>query len=86
MAGPHAFLAREAPIYETGVRTVIGCSAAQIVLAILLRCLLVWRNKKRDREALAEGVSMDEAANEQNESDVMDDLTDFQNKRFRYAY
>ncbi|KPI34386.1 putative transporter [Cyphellophora attinorum] len=93
IVGPHAFLASEAPIYETGVRTVIGCSVAQFVLAVALRILLVSRNKRRDREAGERQAEGDEAGMGQNqgqggvsESEVLDDLTDFQNRRFRYTY
>ncbi|KAK5958780.1 hypothetical protein OHC33_000623 [Knufia fluminis] len=78
--GPHAFLPEEAPIYQTGCKVILSCAAAQIALTLGLRALLIWRNKKRDREAAAAGVDMGI------EADVYEDLTDFQNPRFRYAY
>jgi hypothetical protein len=79
LSGPQAFLAREAPIYQTGVKTVLACSVGQCVLSLCLRALLVYRNKKRDREE-AENPTSDDAA-----AEVMEDLTDFQNRRFRYS-
>lgn len=76
--GPHAFLASEAPIYETGCKLIISCAAAQIVLCFALRVLLIRRNKKRDAEGLS---SADDVQDE-----VLEDLTDFQNPKFRYSY
>jgi hypothetical protein len=77
--GPHAFLAEEAPIYQTGCKFIIACTAGQVVIAIALRLLLIRRNKIRDA-ADASG------ANELFQDDVLLDLTDFENPRFRYSY
>ena len=38
--GPHAFLAREAPVYQTGCKLIVACSSAQAMLAVCLRLLL----------------------------------------------
>lgn len=78
--GPHAFLEEEAPIYETGCKLILSCAAGQIVLTLGLRAMLIQRNKERDRAAAEAGVSMGVDA------DVYEDLTDFQNPHFRYAY
>lgn len=80
--GPHAFLAKEAPKYETGVKTILACAVAQVVLALCLRALLTWRNAQRDREE-AENQSRDDLVEIAMEN--IDDITDFQNKKFRYA-
>jgi hypothetical protein len=77
--GPHAFLPREAPLYQTGIKVCLSCACGQVGLAALLRALLVYRNNKRDREQAGQ-FSMDER------DDVIEDLTDFQNPRFRYSY
>lgn len=74
--GPHAFIASEAPVYETGCKVGIACLATQIVLAFVLRALLIRRNKKRDAQGLPPPAT----------DDVMEDLTDFENPHFRYSY
>jgi hypothetical protein len=77
--GPHGFIGREAPIYQTGCKLIIGCIAAQVCIAISLRFLLIRRNRMRDAEPRDEAAeAMDEA--------VLQDLTDFENRSFRYAY
>lgn len=80
--GPQAFLAKEAPKYETGVKTILICAVAQVVLAFCLRALLTWRNARRDREDAAD-ISSDIAAT--GEAEAIDDVTDFHNRRFRYS-
>ncbi|TDZ53778.1 putative transporter [Colletotrichum trifolii] len=79
--GPQAFLASEAPIYGTGCKVIMGCTAGQFVLAIAIRVLLMRRNKQRDAEAAASGSN---AADDGDE--LLMDLTDFENKKFRYSY
>jgi len=74
--GPHAFLASEAPVYETGCKVGIACAAVQIVLAFVLRVLLISRNKRRDARGLPP-PDLDGA---------IQDLTDFENPHFRYSY
>lgn len=74
--GPHAFLAEEAPIYQTGCKLIIGCVCGQIAIAIALRCLLIRRNKIRDAQGPPQPV--DDA--------LLQDLTDFENPNFRYSY
>ncbi|KAH6637838.1 allantoate permease [Boeremia exigua] len=80
--GPQAFLAKEAPKYETGVKTILACSVTQVALAFGLRALLVWRNARRDREAAEHPISDDAGVND---LDYIGDITDFENKKFRYA-
>lgn len=69
--GPHAFLAQEAPVYQTGCKLILACSATQAVLALSLRQLLAYRNKKRD--ALEATGSLETAAEFE-----LKDLTDFE--------
>jgi hypothetical protein len=84
--GPHTFLAEEAPIYQTGCAIIQACAAGQIVLAASLRVLLIWRNKKRDREAAAQGLNVREDGRNHEDQANLEDLTDFENSRFRYSY
>lgn len=71
IVGPHAFLAREAPVYETGCKLILACALGQMACTVALRVLLSRRNKRRD----AEGVAPAEGdADEQ----ILADLTDFE--------
>lgn len=70
--GPHAFLAREAPLYQTGCKVILACSCAQAALAFLLRVLLIRRNAKRDAAASSE---VDESTLGDEE---LADMTDFE--------
>ncbi|KXJ87208.1 major facilitator superfamily domain-containing protein [Microdochium bolleyi] len=79
--GPHAFLGSEAPVYQTGCKLIIGCCVGQACTAVCLRLLLIRRNKERDAAAAALGDGVEEDADEQ-----MQDLTDFENPKFRYSY
>ncbi|KAF5013367.1 hypothetical protein FDECE_614 [Fusarium decemcellulare] len=78
--GPHAFLGSEAPLYQTGCITILGCSVAQMVVAILLRILLSRRNSRRDAARAAVGETEADATATEGA-----DLTDFENPHFRYV-
>jgi MFS family permease len=80
--GPHTFLAEEAPIYQTGCKVIMACASGQIVLALLLRGMLIRRNKLRDQAAAASGNDGSDLA----DGALLEDLTDFENPRFRYSY
>jgi hypothetical protein len=71
IVGPHAFLAKEAPVYETGCKLILACVLGQMACTVALRVLLIRRNKRRDAEGVA-GPERD--ADEQ----VLADLTDFE--------
>lgn len=77
--GPHAFLGEEAPLYPTGCKLILACSVTQMALAIMLRLLLIRRNKERDEAAAALGHDIDQ------EYTDGADLTDFENPHFRYV-
>jgi hypothetical protein len=83
ISGPQAFLAKEAPKYETGVRVILACAVGQFALAFCLRALLAWRNARRDREE-AENPHNDDGSASTDALDGMSDATNFQNRRFRY--
>lgn len=74
--GPHAFLSSEAPVYETGCKMIVGCAVGQVFLIVLLRMLLMRRNKQRDALMPAPGDVSE---------DVISDMTDFENRNFRYV-
>lgn len=64
IVGPHAFLASEAPVYETGCQLILACALCQIVCAVALRVLLVKRNKRKADLDVDVGV--------------LEDITDFE--------
>lgn len=76
--GPHAFLGSEAPIYQTGCKLIIGCIGGQAAIALVLRYVLIRRNKLRDAQG--------NAAMFASQTDALQDLTDFENPTFRYSY
>ncbi|KAI4696009.1 uncharacterized protein J4E88_000180 [Alternaria novae-zelandiae] len=80
--GPQAFLAKEAPKYETGVKMILGCAVSQVVLALCLRALLLRRNAQRDRE---EAESAHAQGTYPSDVDAIEDTTDFHNRKFRYS-
>lgn len=77
--GPHAFLAREAPLYQTGCKVILACASAQVALAICLRLLLIRRNKRRDAQVAANY----DGAGPQSEHDELADMTDFEVRAVR---
>uniref|UniRef100_A0A093VLL3 Putative transporter n=1 Tax=Talaromyces marneffei PM1 TaxID=1077442 RepID=A0A093VLL3_TALMA len=81
--GPHAFLANEAPIYQTGCRVILACSSAQAVLAICLRLLFIHRNKQRDLAAA--NAASGEGSEGPFDGDDLHDLTDFESKEMPKA-
>ncbi|UZP38204.1 hypothetical protein NXS19_006020 [Fusarium pseudograminearum] len=80
VVGPHAFLGEEAPLYQTGCITILSCSVAQMMVAIMLRVLLVRRNARRDAAAAAVGANGEDVSITEGS-----DLTDFENPHFRYV-
>jgi uncharacterized membrane protein YcjF (UPF0283 family) len=80
LIGPQLFQASDAPGYNAAKITLIVTMAAVVLLALALRQLTVWENAKRDREQ----------AGSEEEASAADlaflDLTDIQNRRFRYVY
>lgn len=64
--GPHAFLASEAPVYETGCKLILACAVCQVECAAVLRVLLVRRNKRK--------ADVDVDVN----MGILEDITDFE--------
>ncbi|CAG9990028.1 unnamed protein product [Clonostachys byssicola] len=71
IVGPHAFVGAESPTYPPGCKAIIACAAGQVVCVILLRFLLVWRNKLRDEAHGPAEATM-------NTEGAILDLTDFE--------
>lgn len=71
--GPLTFRQADAPNFTPAKITIIVTCAFAAVMAIVLRVYYIWENKRRDR--VAEGHVMNEE---------FLDLTDHENKRFRY--
>ncbi|KAJ9622827.1 hypothetical protein H2204_011436 [Knufia peltigerae] len=90
IAGPQLYKAKEKPKYTTAFTSIMAVSAFDIVLLFLFRCYLDWMNKKRDRE---QGIHIDpeiRGVDDVDESRIHpstegEDLTDWQNQRFRYV-
>lgn len=78
--GPQTFQAKDAPNYIPAKSTVLATQGAAAVLAVVLFGYYVWANARRDREEVA--------AVREDVSDVVvwSNLTDKENRSFRYVY
>ncbi|KXJ87366.1 MFS transporter [Microdochium bolleyi] len=87
--GPHSFLDSEAPKWPTGCKVGLACCVSQVAVAGCLRALLVYRNKKRDEAEAALGAHANREGGNGDDQDAVDeasnDLTDFENPKFRYS-
>ncbi|KAJ1323285.1 MFS transporter ACS family allantoate permease [Microdochium nivale] len=90
--GPHSFLDSEKPKWPTGCKVGLACCVSQVFVAAALRALLARRNRKRDEaEAALSGAAGSHQREGGNGDDqgavdeVANDLTDFENPKFRYA-
>lgn len=79
--GANIFFSNEAPKYKSAIIGLITCYSGMMVIGILYRLLLMYRNKKRYEE---QGPYTEEIA-EQAVIGGFNDLTDFENRGFRYA-
>ncbi|KAK9379675.1 major facilitator superfamily domain-containing protein [Kockiozyma suomiensis] len=76
--GPQMFKIHDAPGYSPANIALIVTMSAVVVMSVALRQLVVWDNKKREAEVVPEHLDMIE------DREFMD-LTDVQNREFRYA-
>ena len=76
--GPQTFQAKDAPDYRPAKLAVMGTQAACAFTTFLLFLYYVWQNKKRTSEGETEEAYMSPEA--------WANLTDKENKTFRYAY
>ncbi|CDH13195.1 related to permease of the major facilitator superfamily [Zygosaccharomyces bailii ISA1307] len=82
IVGSEIFYAREAPKYVTGMKGLIASYACMMFLSILYYGLMFYRNKSRDRHygKLTPELEKEGIVN------GFRDMTDFENKYFRYSY
>lgn len=81
--GPQTFQAKDAPQYIPAKITVLATQAGGAVFAALLFLYYMWANKRKDN-----ALTGPEVAELDNESDSSrwENLTDKENKLFRYVY
>ena len=76
--GPHLFLATEAPRYFTAIKGLLGTYCALIVFQAIYTPWCYMDNKARDKKGLHAARVEEELL------EGFDDLTDKENKHFRY--
>ncbi|KAJ5806404.1 MFS transporter [Penicillium pulvis] len=79
IAGPHFFLASEAPRYPTAIKGLAGSYAGAMGLQIIYTCYCLFENRNKERKGLLHRTTSTEEAME-----GFEDLTDKQNQHFRY--
>ncbi|KAI9729353.1 MAG: hypothetical protein M1834_006876 [Cirrosporium novae-zelandiae] len=84
--GPHAFLSSEAPYYQTGCEMMMACAICELGLAVMLRVLLVRRNRIRDRKRAEMESNGEKGGEEEGGRETLLDQTDFEDVNFRYQY
>ena len=75
------FQASDAPNYTPAKVGLIVIMSVLSVLAVLLRQLMVWENGLRDKEQAV--LSIDDVSDRDL---AFADLTDIENRKFRYVY
>ena len=81
IGGPHLFLTEEAMRYPTAIIGMLACYVVAIVLQAIYTALCYFQNKNRDQKY---GQVLESQADEAARSGF-DDLTDMDNKYFRFA-
>lgn len=82
IVGSKIMYANEAPKYISGMKGLISSYGGMMFLSIVYACLMFYRNRTRDRK-------YGELTPETEREGVINgfkDMTDFENKYFRYAY
>jgi hypothetical protein len=79
IAGPHLFLSSEAPRYPTAIKGLAGSYAGAMGLQIIYTSYCFFENRKKEKKGLLHESNSTEEAME-----GFDDLTDKQNRHFRY--
>ncbi|KAJ6184975.1 hypothetical protein N7519_006276 [Penicillium mononematosum] len=74
------------PRYTEGVITSIVTWCLLFLVVILFRFLCVWDNKQRDEQAASLGVSVDQEVKLDENGLPQTDLTDKQDRQFRYVW
>lgn len=78
--GPQTFQARDAPGYHPAKIAVMGTQGGCALTTFLLFLYYVWQNKRRNK------TSDDEIEDAFMLPEVWANMTDRENKRFRFAY
>lgn len=86
IVGPQLFLSTQAPRYQLGISAMIFAFALMAAAGIVYYLLCVAENRRRD--AAHESAVSTAALDDHGSADAVDkdDLTDIQNKSFRYTY
>lgn len=82
--GPQTFKSSEKPGYHSAYIAMLVGYTVKLAMVVTLYLYMLSVNKKRDREAAAQGVLSDEEAKAAIERG-MHDMTEIDNKGFRYA-
>ncbi|KAK9367535.1 major facilitator superfamily domain-containing protein [Lipomyces kononenkoae] len=77
--GPQMFQTKDAPNYNPAKIALIATMSLVVVFAIGLRQLMIWENSRRDK-------ALDKIARERVEDFEFLDMTDIENKEFRYSH
>lgn len=80
ITGPQSYRAKDAPLYQPAKVSMLATQAASFGLALVIASIYYLRNKKRNAHPV---MNM---SDEKEAQDVWNDLTDFENKAFRYTY
>lgn len=83
IVGPQTFQAKDAPQYIPAKIIVLATQAGGGVLAALLFLYYLWANKRKD--STANGLEVAESENDSDPS-LWENLTDKENRSFRYVY
>lgn len=78
---PRTYRVQDFPDYYPAKISMLATQAASIFIALLIAGIYYLRNKRRDREQ-----ELNPTDYQKEIDDVWKDLTDFQNKSFRYSY
>ncbi|KAM0754452.1 MFS general substrate transporter [Meredithblackwellia eburnea MCA 4105] len=84
-AGPQVFKTSDAPRYVPGLVMCVACLILNSVIAIVWRQYYIWMNNKRDRDLVANNISLEEKER-LGEIAGESDQTDLQNVHFRYTW
>ncbi|KAI1465077.1 MFS general substrate transporter [Daldinia caldariorum] len=83
--GPQTFIETEAPFYTSAYIAILIGYSVKTVMVIVLYIYMWMVNKKRDREAALEGPGLSEEREKQAIEQGMQDVTELDNKGFRYV-
>ena len=73
--GPLTFRDKDAPSYTPAKITIVAVDSVAILATVLLLLYYMWQNKTRDKMGVEHKTDVEFA-----------DLTDLENKEFRYKY